>query len=633
MDSTRKLLIDGRVPFQEMEQIRFPYNSNWQMTVVGGDDPYLFYLTAGKHELTLETTLGDYAGLLRVVENSLREMNDIYRTLLMIMGAVPDSNRDYQLDRQIPETITRIGVQSDILGAAAAEMDRLAGMKSERSALLVALSKQLADMSKRPDTIPRRMDQFKANIGGLGTWMLSIREQPLVIDYLVVSSPDAELPQADAPFWSKLTHELQSFAYSFVEDYNSIGDVSDAGAINVWIGTGRDQAQVLKTMIDEQFTPRTGIKVNLKLVQMGVLLPSILSGNGPDVAMQVGNDLPVNYAARNAVQDLSVFPDFAEVAARFMPSAIVPYAYDGGTYGLPEQQVFPMLFYRKDIMAELGLEVPQTWEDIYRIIPVLQKNHMEFGLPIEVQSLAVAQLPPNDAFIMFLYQSNETLYKEGGKASNLDSKLSVQAFERWTELYTGYKLPLQYDFSNRFRIGEVPIGIAAYSMYNSLAVFAPEIRGLWDFVPVPGTKMADGTIRRDAGSSGSGVVMMKAAKDKESAWSFMKWWTDKETQVRFGREMEALMGAAARYPTANIEALSELPWPVKDYRNLMEQWEWVQGIPEVPGGYFTGRHLTNAFRGTVLEGANPRESLLDYVRYINEEILIKRKEFDLDRKE
>ena len=84
---------------------------------------------------------------------------------------------------------------------------------------------------------------------------------------------------------------------------------------------------------------------------------------------------------------------------------------------------------------------------------------------------------------------------------------------------------------------------------------------------VPGTVQADGTVRHDVASSTSAVIMLKNVKDKEAAWEFMKWWTEKETQVRFGREMEALMGEAARYPTANVEALEELPWPVKDYQN------------------------------------------------------------------
>ncbi len=117
--------------------------------------------------------------------------------------------------------------------------------------------------------------------------------------------------------------------------------------------------------------------------------------------------------------------------------------------------------------------------------------------------------------------------------------------------------------------------------------------------------------------------------DKEDAWEFMKWWTDKDAQLKYGREMEALMGPAARYPTANIEALSELPWPVKDYRNLDAQWEWVMGVPEVPGSYFTGRHMDNAFREVVNEGEDTRETLYKYVKVINEEIDLKRDEFGL----
>ena len=77
-------------------------------------------------------------------------------------------------------------------------------------------------------------------------------------------------------------------------------------------------------MIDETFTPLTGINVNLKLVQMQNLLPATLAGQGPDVAMQISNDMPVNYAMRNAAVDLAQFPDFDEVAQRFRESALVP---------------------------------------------------------------------------------------------------------------------------------------------------------------------------------------------------------------------------------------------------------------------------------------------------------------------
>lgn len=90
------------------------------------------------------------------------------------------------------------------------------------------------------------------------------------------------------------------------------------------------------------------------------------------------------------------------------------------------------------------------------------------------------------------------------------------------------------------------------------------------------------------------------------------------------------MGAAARFPTANMEALAHLPWPREDYRDLMAQWDWSSPNPEVPGGYFTPRHLDNAFRAVVLRRQDPRETLLDFVRIINEEIDAKRREFGLE---
>src|SRR5699024_2044811 len=101
-----------------------------------------------------------------------------------------------------------------------------------------------------------------------------------------------------------------------------------------------------------------------------------------DVAMQVGEDVPVNFAMRNAAANLTQFEDFEEVTNRFRESAIVPYEYNGGVFALPEQQSFPMLFYRKDILAELGISTPETWQDLYNIISVLQKNNMEFYLPL-----------------------------------------------------------------------------------------------------------------------------------------------------------------------------------------------------------------------------------------------------------
>ncbi|UQZ37549.1 ABC transporter substrate-binding protein [Paenibacillus sp. PK3_47] len=631
--STRRLTIDGTVPFAEMAKVPFRYKSGYRLDVLGGDEPYLYHLEKGKHVVRLEVSLGEFAPLIREVEESLYNLNSMYRKILMITGTKPDEYRDYQLDKKVPDMLQVFSTEHDRLRGIAKRLVELSGQSSDQEALLKTMAQQLSELIEDPDTIPRRLTAYKTNTGGLGTWVQQAREQPLEIDALYLASPDKKFPSKGMGFGSKIKHETATFLASFFTDYNQIGNVSDKDdqkSVTVWIGSGRDQANTMKAMIDETFTSATGINVNLKLVNMSTLLPATLAGQGPDVAMQIGTDLPVNFAMRNAAADLTRFPDFAEVESRFRESAMVPFIYDGGAYALPETQTFNMLFYRKDILEELQLEVPQTWDDVSTLLAVLSKNHMQFGLPVVAQSAIQGQnIPPNSMYAALLFQNGGQFYRNGGAESDLDSRVGIETFKQWTEFYTDYKLEREYDFANRFRTGEMPFGIADYTLYNQLSVFAPEIRGMWGFVPIPGTLQEDGTLDRTVSSGGSGVIMMEKAKDKDASWEFMKWWTSEETQTVFGREMEGLMGAAARYPTANIKALDSLPWPVADYDNLKAQFEWAEGVPEVPGGYFTGRHLFNAFYKTVVGSVEARESIMDYVQYIQDEISTKRKEFGL----
>lgn len=626
--ATRSLTIDGQMPFQEMKRLRFNFDMEWKMNVLGGDEPYLFHLTKGTHRIRMMVSLGDIAPLIRTIESSVLQLNEMYRKILMITSNTPDPFRDYQLEKRIPDMVTTFEEQAGIIQSVADYLEQSTGERSDKVAVLHTMVGQLKEMIENPETVGNRLSAFKTNVGGLGTWILTVREQPVALDYLIVSSPGKKLPRAEATMFEEVKHELGAYIASYTEDYDSIGNTSEEqdSRITVWVTTGRDQAQVLKSLIDDSFTPDSKVAVDLRLVPGNILLPATLADEGPDVAMQIGEDVPVNYAMRGAAADLTQFDDFEEVAARFQDSGLTPYKYDSGVYALPEQQSFPMLFYRKDILEELDLAPPQTWQDIYNMISVLQKHNMEFWLPIEASN---ASLVPNATFSALLYQNGGEFYQDEDKKTALDTDISMEMFKKWTQFYTNYKFPVIADFPNRFRTGEMPIGIADYTTYNMLTVLAPEIKGLWDFTLVPGTEQADGTVNHQVASHTTGVMLMENADNKEASWEFMKWWTSKETQIAYGREMEGLMGEAARYPTANAEALEELPWPVKDYNNLASQWEWVRGIPQVPGGYFTGRHLDNAFRRVVNASENPREALNDYVLYINDEIEIKRKEFNL----
>jgi ABC-type glycerol-3-phosphate transport system substrate-binding protein len=636
---SRKITIDGEVPFAEMEDYGFTYEQSWREDVLSDENgnPYMFYLDKGHHTIRMEVVLGDFSGIISEVEDCVKQLNSIYRQVIKVTGVSPDTYRDYQIEATIPQLHEELVQVRDQLDAAITDLRALTGKKSDKETVLLTMRDQLDDLIDDAEYFVRVIGTYKINVRACGNWITDVISQPLAIDKINIYSADVDIKYENTSFWAKAVYEVKRLFYSFIIDYNQIGNVADASSdnatITLWIGSGRDQANVIKAMIDETFTNTYGVNVNVQLVDMSTLLRAELAGEGPDVAIQVanttgiagavlntGNDTPVNYGIRNAVLDLTMFDDLDEVLTRFSDASVVPFQFNQATYALPETTTFPVMFYRKDILAELGMDIPETWDDVKVAMTVLAKNQMEFGM-----------LPSEQTFAMLLYQNGGEYYSEDGARSALDSDVAVNVFKEYCEFYTDYKLDKETSVEERFRTGECPIIIADYTTYNNLVVSAPDIAGLWDFAPVPGTVQEDGSIDRSTGCTGLASIIMADTEYPNECWEFLKWWTSADVQTQYGREMESLMGSAARVPTANLEAFANMPWPVDDYEALLEAFEYVKGIPQVPGGYYSWRNVNNAFYTVTTETdtASPREELMDKVIYINAEIDYKRQELGL----
>lgn len=645
--SCRSVYIDGVIPFEDMKEIGFEYNAEWECQMLADDEgtPYEFYLTAGTHTIRLEATLGGMGPILEELQDSTYRLNQIYRKILVYTGAEPDTYRDYHIETVYPEIIEAMDLEAKRLYKIVDDTVAYTGQKADKIATAQTIATQIERFVDRPEKITVEFKTFKDNITALGTAILNMTEIKLDVDYLVVCGTETEPEKDTTNFFKNMAHEIRAFVASFTVDYNSVGDVYEEGeeVVTVWITSGRDQGTILKTMIDDTFTPDTGIKVNVEIVDAGAILSAVMAGRGPNVILSVGADQPVNFALRGAAEDITQFADYEEVLAPYSASSYRQYSLDGHIYGVPETQTFSVMFYRTDVLEELGLSVPNTWQELIEMLPTIQGKSMSVGIPSASGSSSTASAstsvasntPDLTLYFSLLFQKGGDLYNEASTKTRINDEAGVEAFDEYTRYFTDYGIPTIYDFISRFRSGEMPIGISPYSTYNTLMVSAPEIRGLWDFTLIPGTERVDENgntyIDRSDFITGS-ATMMVATEDeslKQKSWEFMKWWADSDTQVRFGREIEALLGSSARYATANKEAFVQLAWSADDIKTLSEQWEWTVGIEEIPGGYYTGRHITNAIRKVINDKEDPRETIIDYVITINDEITKKRKEFGL----
>lgn len=705
------------VPYEECYYTRFNYSNDWQIEAMNdGEQTLEFYLKPGvEYKLRVEVGLGNMAEVLNTLENSLSTINNCYLEILKLTGADPDEYRDYGFRRIMPQTVEQLGVQSDLLYAQADALEKICGTTGSNIATLRTIADLLERMEDE-DEIASNLSNLKSYIGTLGTWINTAKSQSITVDYYKLAAPDTDMGKASSGFFKSLVFELRSFIASFFVDYDAMGvtEESTAGTnktISVWLAYGRDQSQIWKNLITNDFTVKNQIAVDLKLVAGGTLLPSVLAQQGPDAYIGLAAADTINYAIRNAILNIEDQPGYNDVlgydsydtqypvkdedgkiisyktvyisengnpdypvykcpvkdengkvvkndagavvyknvyvgmdGVEYTPNAeedtligylvtdstqisfnaatMIPISLNGKTYGLPEQANVAMMFYRKDILAELEIDVPETWDDMLAAIPVLQANNMAVGFT------------PNINLFVYQFGGDQWKYMDdpeyAGAAIGLDTDVALDAFQYCTRLYTDYSFPYAFDGPNRFRTGEIPLLIADYvSTYNQLTVFATEIRGLWEFTNVPGTIRADGTVNRDSIVTVTATVMLHGCKEEEATWKYMMWQARGDVQSRYGNEMVALVGPAAKYATANLQGLRELSWSSTELSGLLTQFDNLAAIPNYPGSYIIGRYTNFAFLAAYNNGEDAVSAMQDYISVINQELSRKRKEFGM----
>lgn len=623
----RTIMFDGAVLFKELLHYIFPFENGTGVHTLQHEDgePFLFYMTKGAHTLRMIADASPDQPALIALQQTLADLRRLDTSLRMVVGdysqsnaANIDLNRTWEIEKYVPDINERLALIIDQLHNIMRYLNGLNGAETNLAATIQPSILTLQSIANHIEDIPNRLSELTTIQSTIGTWLDKAGNQPLLLDSFAVRTKDAETPLKTAGMLGRMAYSTVNFARTFWLDYSSRKQDDDR-TINIWVQRSRDYVDLLREHIDQDFTPNTGIKVNLNMMpNANALVLSNAAGDLPDVALGITMETPVDFAMRGAAADLTAFPGFEQVMGRFSPGVMRSYTYNQGVYGLPETLNFQLFFYRSDIFDTLGLEPPETWDDVYQMLPTLQENGMTL------------YVPPKD-YVRSFYQYAVNFYSDNGMHNRLNEETAVQPFMQWTDLFKKYYLPLEIPaFFNHFRQGTIPAGIADFTTYLQLTSAAPDIAGQWKVAPIPGTKQPDGTIARWTQQVTTGMMMLDKSRKKEQAWSFMQWWSKKETQLRYARDIESYLGIEYRWNSANLQALVESPWPADDLVAIKEQERWIKNVPLVPGYYFLAREMEFAWNAVVLQKVPAKEALEKASLALQREMNRKQQQFGFD---
>lgn len=628
--------IDGELPNTEFENCAFAYKKDYNLyTLLDSEGNKISVpLGAGQHTISMQISMEPLRNALETIEQIMGKVNDLSLEVTKVAGTNKDKYRDFSLESYIPGIGDTLIQWADEL-AAVMEEARTYNPDKKKIAAFSSISiaeNQLRSLAKKPDELIYRIDELATSTSSVNQHLAnlidSLNGNDFSLDSIYLYQEDAakQLPKHKNVF-VKAGLGIVRFCTSFGKQAYSSSNTNPEH-LQVSVNRSRQHLEIMQQMITEEFTPQTGIEVDLSLMpDQTKLVLANASGDSPDVATGVNYSIPFELGIRGALKDLTQFDDFAEVAGRYTEGLLMPYVIDDSVYAIPETMNFQVLFYRKDILDKLGLEVPDTLEDIEAMLPDLQMRGLNFYYPT-ARTVGMKTFLDTTPII---FQSGGRLYDTYVEDVTVTSEEVVEGFTTLTNLFTIYNLPKDVpNFYQHFRNGDYPIGISDFGTYNLISNAAPEIDGSWGVALIPGVKDENGEVMRYSSAGAESTFLFNSTPEREEqAWEFVKWWSSAQVQAEFGQRLQITYGDEYYWNTANCEAFAQLPWDSDDKEVISEQLTWTMEAPRALASYMVERELSDAYNLVVLgaKSANVREVLDDAQKNIKRETLRKLEEF------
>jgi multiple sugar transport system substrate-binding protein len=303
---------------------------------------------------------------------------------------------------------------------------------------------------------------------------------------------------------------------------------------------------------EEQFRQRVQVELTAQSDDIDVFMTSSLQEGGRFHQAGWYEDLYPYVQNESLTSEEYDFADFAD-------GTIAGLDLDGTLIAMPIQVETNMLYYRKDIFEDLGLEVPETLEELEAVAAQIDDPNGTRAFTSRGRlAAAVTMLAP------FLYAHGVDWTDDQGMAA-FNSPEGVAAFEYYGRLLrehgpSGVVNSSWEENVSLFQQGEVAMFVDASVFMPSL--LDPEQSTVVDdvgFAPIPSGPGGDGQT-----FWAWSLAMSSASANKDAAWYFIQWATSPD--VVQATQEEGVTGARESatygdfYPDAWVEVFeAQLP--------------------------------------------------------------------------
>ncbi|HQF34405.1 MAG TPA: hypothetical protein PLM73_11930, partial [Petrotogaceae bacterium] len=311
----RRMRVDGEVLCTVYDAIKFDYTTSWKTLKM----PYPIYLSQGEHTLSLEVNGGVYSEYIDILYETVEEVNSLALEIKKLTGGnTASKNTEWDILNYFPKIQQQLGGYIEQLKEVYNKVLGLNNQKSDSQELISLASaiRSLVFLKKEPDLIPRRFSLLNEGASSvvkeLSKVLTEFENQPLQLDQIYVYTDEKDLPNYKVSFFTRIAEGFKRFFFSFLPKNKSFS--KNDTVLRVWVNRSRNYVELLQKITDNDFTAKTGIKVDFSIMpDEQKLILSNASGTSPDIALTISNWLPFELGIRGASLDLRQFEDFGEV--------------------------------------------------------------------------------------------------------------------------------------------------------------------------------------------------------------------------------------------------------------------------------------------------------------------------------